>query len=238
MNNQPTIFIAKLPNEDAQAWLADAPPLPKGAQPWLKTPIYPPERQAEILACASEKVRKEKYFVWKLLELALLEVCEKRLQELTFSKSEHGKWHCDGVEFSLSHSEKAVCVAVVDCKNSYSQTDGASSYDSEFAIGVDLQRIKTVRADGLAPKILTEAELCEYHALDDREKNAFLIHSWAKKESLFKAFGEKGFFTSDPQNLTGNVWQNTVTIDGEDYALAVATKEPCSPTVHFVELSV
>ena len=224
MNNQPTIFIAKLPNDEAQ--------------PWLKAPIYPPKRQAEILACSSEKVRKEKYFAWKLLEFALREVCGKHLQELTFSKSEYGKWHCDGAEFSLSHSEKAICVAVVDCKNSYSQTDGASSYDSEFAIGVDLQRIKTVRADGLATKILTEAELGEYHALDEREKNAFLIHSWTKKESLFKAFGEKGFFTSDPKHLTGSVWQSTVTIDGEEYALAVATKERCTPTVRFVELSI
>ena len=224
MNNQPTIFIAKLPNE--------------GAQPWLKTPIYPPERQAEILACSSEKVRKEKYFAWKLLEFALREVCGKHLQELTFSKSEYGKWHCDGAEFSLSHSEKAICVAVVDCKNSYSQTDGTSSYDSEFAIGVDLQRIKTVRADGLATKILTEAELGEYHALDEREKNAFLIHAWAKKESLFKAFGGSGFFTFDQKAFAGDVWQSTVTLDGEDYALAVATKEVCTPTVRFVELSI
>ena len=224
MNKQPAIFIAKLPHD--------------AVQPWLKTPIYPPERQAEILACASEKVRKEKYFVWKLLELALWEACGKRLQELTFSKSEHGKWHCDGAEFSLSHSENAVCVAVVHWKNSYLQADGTSSYDSEFAIGVDLQRIKTVRADGLATKILTEAELGEYHALDEREKNAFLIHAWAKKESLFKAFGEKGFFTSDPKHLTGSVWQSTVTIDGEEYALAVATKERSTPTVRFVELSI
>ena len=223
MNKQPAIFIAKLPHD--------------AVQPWLKTPIYPPERQAEILACASEKVRKEKYFVWKLLELALWEACGKRLQELTFSKSEHGKWHCDGAEFSLSHSENAVCVAVVHWKNSYLQADGTSSYDSEFAIGVDLQRIKTVRADGLATKILTEAELGEYHALDEREKNAFLIHAWAKKESLFKAFGEKGFFTSDPKHLTGSVWQSTVTIDGEEYALAVATKERSTPTVRFVDVN-
>ena len=224
MNKQPTIFIAKLPHD--------------AVQPWLKTPIYPPERQADILACASEKVRKEKYFVWKLLELALWEICGKRLQEMTFTKSEHGKWHCDGAEFSLSHSENAVCVAVVDWKNSYSQTDGTSSYDSEFAIGVDLQRIKTVRADGLATKILTEAELGEYHALDEREKDAFLIHAWAKKESLFKAFGGSGFFTFDQKAFAGDVWQSTVTLDGEDYALAVATKEVCTPTVRFVELSV
>ena len=228
MNKQPAIFIAKLPHD--------------AVQPWGKSPIYPPERQAEILACASEKVRREKYFVWKLLEFALWEICGKHLQELTFSKSEHGKWHCDSAEFSLSHSENAVCVAVVNLKNSYLQANGSSNgglaCPSEFAIGVDLQKIKPVRADGLATKILTEAELGEYHALDDREKDAFLIHAWAKKESLFKAFGDSGFFTSNPNTMTGSVWQSSVSIDGEEYALAVATKERCTPTVRFVELSI
>ena len=208
MNKQPAIFIAKLPHD--------------AVQPWLKTPIYPPERQAEILACASEKVRKEKYFVWKLLELALWEACGKRLQELTFSKSEHGKWHCDGAEFSLSHSENAVCVAVVHWKNSYLQADGTSSYDSEFAIGVDLQRIKTVRADGLATKILTEAELGEYHALDEREKNAFLIHAWAKKESLFKLRGIKSITVDGFKELDGEVMQTTVCYGTVKYSLSVA----------------
>lgn len=221
--SQPTVFIAKLPLDEAQ--------------PWLKTPIYPPERQAEILACASEKVRKEKYFVWKLLEFALREVCGKHLQELSFHKSEHGKWRCDGVEFSLSHSENAVCVAMVTLDEKLRLGIEPDPF-SASAVGVDLQKIKDVHADGLAPKILTESELCEYHALNDREKPPFLIHVWAKKESLFKAFGESGFFTSDPKNLTGSVWQSTITIDGEDYALAVATKEPCSPTVRFVELSI
>ena len=223
MNHPPIIFIAKLPSREAQ--------------PWLKTPIYPPERQAEILACVSEKVQKEKYFVWKLLELALWETCGKRLQELTFSKSEHGKWRCDGAEFSLSHSENAVCVAVMTSPEKLSSGAESDSGLSK-AVGVDLQKIKDVRADALTTKILTETELGEYHALGDYEKNAFLIHAWAKKESLFKAVGGSGFFTFDPKSFAGDVWQSTVTLDGEDYTLAVATKSTLTPIIRFVELSI
>ena len=33
--------------------------------------LYPPERQAEIDGISRESVRREKYFVWKLLEYAV-----------------------------------------------------------------------------------------------------------------------------------------------------------------------
>ena len=53
------VYLAKIPT-------ADNCPLPT-------EPIFPPKRQAEIVACASEKARREKYFAWRLLLSAIEE---------------------------------------------------------------------------------------------------------------------------------------------------------------------
>ena len=70
------------------------------------------QRQARIDAAETETGRRQRYFVWKLLELAL----ERSIgtAQVAFFQEESGKWGCDRCHFSLSHSENAVAVAVSD----------------------------------------------------------------------------------------------------------------------------
>ena len=106
--------------------------------------LYPPARQWEIEACASEKVRKEKYYAWKLLERAVQDFLGASITDLRFTKSENGKWKSDRVEFSLSHSASAVAVAL-----------------SNAPVGVDIQRVAPLKRTDFLRKVLTEEELAE-----------------------------------------------------------------------------
>lgn len=86
-----------------------------------KEQIFPQSRQAEILACSSEKVRLEKYYVWKLLEVAISDYLGIDITEVNFEKIGR-KWVCDKCYFSLSHSNNVVAVGI-----------------SKYPIGVDIQ---------------------------------------------------------------------------------------------------
>lgn len=100
--------------------------------------IYPPSRRDEIMSCGSDKVKRHKFYVWKLLEVALKETFNKSLQEINIHK-EGTRWLGEGVYFSLSHSGDAVAVGV-----------------SNFPIGVDIQHVHTVR--NLSSKIVCKGE--------------------------------------------------------------------------------
>ena len=76
--------------------------------------VYPPQRAEEIEKTGSEKVRQEKLAVWKLLFVAIERKFGYKPEELKFSKTENGKWICDKLWFSLSHSHGASAVIVSD----------------------------------------------------------------------------------------------------------------------------
>ena len=92
---------------------------------YLYEPIYPPERQAEIEKCSNEKVKREKYFVWKLLEYAIFNTIGEPIENFNFEKNPNRKWVSDRVYFSLSHSDGVVAVAL-----------------SDREVGVDIERIR------------------------------------------------------------------------------------------------
>jgi phosphopantetheinyl transferase len=189
------IYIAKIPNAEPFSLPVE--------------PIFPPKRQAEIVACASEKARREKHFAWRLL----LSAIEKRLgvdpRQLQFRKSENGKWLCDGIYFSISHSDNLVCVALHDSP-----------------IGVDVERLRALKTQDFALKILSEQELADYHMVKENEQSAFLLRAWTRKESLFKRLDQSGFFSSNPKALQGFVVEQTVQVDDAFFALAVAADTP------------
>ena len=75
---------------------------------------FPKERADEILSSKSEKVRRQKTAVWKLLLFAAKEVFGLSAKEIRFEKAEKGKWLCDKFWFSLSHTDGAAVVVIAE----------------------------------------------------------------------------------------------------------------------------
>ena len=167
--------------------------------------VYPRRRQEEIEAVQNEKVKREKYYVWKLLEYGLYHSCGKKIQDVSFVKQDTGKWSCDVCEFSLSHSHNVVCVVL-----------------SRAAVGVDVEKIQTPRVD-IADKVLSEKEKAEYALLEGEEKVGFIIRAWARKESLFKVKNVKAVSFEEFKNQEGVVMEKTLQYSDGEYALSVAT---------------
>ena len=59
--------------------------------------IYPRARRDEIARCKSEKVKREKYFAWKLLRKALTDHFNLDFDNLQFAKTANGQWICSDV---------------------------------------------------------------------------------------------------------------------------------------------
>ena len=168
--------------------------------------VYCKERQNEIDLVLSGKVRTEKYFVWKLLEYAISRTFGEKIENIKFEKSEAGKWKCDKCEFSLTHSDGVVAVAV-----------------SEKPVGVDLQVEFLKENDSLAKRILSEIEISEYEILTADKKAEYLLTKWTEKEALFKKLDKSNFLKENSNGLAGNVKTFTVEFDGKKYSLSVAT---------------
>ena len=124
--------------------------------------LYPPARQEEVLGCTNEKVRRHKYYVWKLLLYALEKSLSLKGEDIVFEKTKEGKWICPACFFSLSHSENIVAVAL-----------------SENTVGVDVEKIRPVNSSVLKKLVNEKASVEEF------------FKKWTEKESVFKAFGRK-----------------------------------------------
>ncbi len=163
--------------------------------------VYPEERADEILSVRNDRLRKEKYHVWKLLEYA----CESlglNFRELNFSKNENGKWECKEVCFSLSHTDGAVAVAI-----------------SKDAVGVDIEKVSD-RAKKVAKKVFSQDEL--YACTGD--EILYTTRLWTQKESIFKTLDKRVF---SPQNIviSEHITKTCdIEIGGEKYVVSVAGK--------------
>ncbi len=181
----------------------------------IKT-VYPPARDAEINACGSEKVRREKYYAWKLLEYALERTFGKKLKKLSVTKNKNGKWECSDFAFSLSHSGNAVVVAL-----------------SRKALGVDIERIEPVKS-GVENKILTAKENDEFSALPIEEKNRYLLEKWTQKESVFKSLNQPVFHPDRIETANEQVETQEIEIAGEKYLLSVCSPDLAKQKLIFV----
>ena len=139
--------------------------------------VFPPARQAQIDGTTNEAMRRQRYYVWKLLEHGLLQSLGLSLEQLTLQLSQTGKWSCCECYFSLSHCRGAVAVAV-----------------STEPVGVDIELTERIPSEGLAKKILSPAERAEYDAAAPDSQPMFLLEKWCQKESIFKITGA-GLFT-------------------------------------------
>jgi len=169
--------------------------------------VYPPARKAEIDRCSNERVRFEKYYAWKLLELGIIENLGLPMEFVRFTKNEYGKWGADKCFFSISHSEGAVAVAVSD-KN----------------IGIDIEAVKRYR-EGIEQKILTPAEMQVLLGLDGDRAKEYIIRKWSEKESIFKTLDQRGFEPTKIETSWFSVSSQAVELSGKQYILSVCSDE-------------
>lgn len=196
------VYVAELPDEEPVA------------------PLFPAARQEEVLDCKDDRVRRQKYYAWKLLGYALQRSLGYKIEEMTFCKEKNGKWTTPSCVFSLSHSHGVVAVAV-----------------SNGEVGVDVEKIVPKKADFLQ-RTLTEGERAAFAVKDEREAAQTLFEIWTKKESIFKRAGY-GFFR--PHKIaveSACVQTEKLSLDGGEYALSVATESGVAVRYFFdVDLS-
>lgn len=166
-------------------------------------------RADEIASVRNEKVKREKYFVWKLLCYALEHSFSLAAEKLDFKKESFGGWSVSDAVFSISHSEKALAVAV-----------------SRDAVGIDIERVHTPRSEKMSRYIMSDAELTAFLSLPDREQKERLIEIWTAKEAVFKSKREESFIPSKIDLSTASFKSGGVSLDGEQYIWSVATATP------------
>ena len=169
-------------------------------------PVEPPLRQEQIENTVHEGLKRQRYYVWKLLEYGLNRSYGLKLQDLHLSRAEDGKWRCQECYFSLSHSFDAVAVAI-----------------SRQPVGVDIECLEHIISEGLGDKILTQQEKVAFEAQPSGSRRTFLLEKWCAKESLYKAGVWESFI---PQKMeTDTVRTGTVRVGQKDYCYAVAAKD-------------
>ena len=180
--------------------------------------LFPPLRNDVILSCKNDKSKREKYFVWKLLERCFFDVFNKKMENLCFSRSKNGKWLCtENYYFSLSHSNSILAVAV-----------------SLYPVGVDILHLTHQFSHTLENRLLCQNEKNILNSLPFSQKNEFLASVWAKKEAQFKKIdGEKTLFSVD--TTTCSFFCDDLLFSSERYFLRVATDYPESVSVLFLD---
>lgn len=164
--------------------------------------IYPPERQTYIMQASNEKVARQRYYVWLLLERAVELSFSKCLAELQLQKTKSEKWLSPVLSFSLSHGDNAVAVAV-----------------SNAPVGVDIQaHIPQNRSESIVHCALTETERLQYENAINKED--FLTALWTRKESIFKLSNDIRFAPNQIQTDNYFTQTQTLTIGKERYFLS------------------
>lgn len=179
------IYLAKIPNIEIK-------------------PVFCKERNDEILSCSLLSVKKEKYFVWKLLEYVLENDLHLDYKNISFYKSQIGKWACNKIKFSLSHSHDYVAVAV-----------------SNGEVGVDVQKVVNV-CKRVIEKVVRVSEIPEN--LDEIEKREFAIKLWSIKESVFKQNPIKNRSVLSTDINGTNVITFKIPIDNDIYYLSACAE--------------
>ncbi len=138
----------------------------------------PPQRLAEVAACADPELRQARVADWALLRLAAKHCFSIDPEDLHFEKNRDGIWTCDRFRFSLSHADGLVCAAV-----------------SNQPVGVDLETADGIRRRFDGPAL----EKLRHRAFTRAEQSAWpataegFLCGWTRKEALFKCAGKRIF---------------------------------------------
>lgn len=168
--------------------------------------VFSPLRQAQIESTVNLGQKRQRYFVWKLLEYAIAHSFHFSACDIDFYRNENGKWQCNDCFFSLSHTKEAVAVAV-----------------SAIPVGIDLESTERRISPQISEKILTATEKQAFSCLSAEKQSDFLLAKWCSKESLFKA-GNETVFLPDRLETDTDIMVQTLTIGEKDYCCAVAAK--------------
>ncbi len=185
------VYLQKLPEEAPEA------------------PLDCALRQAQIDSISDDVLKRQKYYVWKLLGYGLERSLGKRMKEMVFSRDENGVYSTEGVYFSLSHSGNALAAAV-----------------SRAPVGVDVESLNAPFLSGMARRSMTGAEYAVYEQLPEGEKRSFFVKLWTAKEALFKVSGTASFLPAQQDTQRGSYGSFEKNLGSERYILSVATKTP------------
>lgn len=204
--------------------------------------FYPPERQKEIDSVTDANLKAQKQTSWKLLEYAIPDTFNKRIEDFTFQKV-NGKWTTGELFFSISHSKDLVCVGV-----------------SDAPVGVDIESLNNFLDKVKDPfkflgKIGTDSEKKLYKS----PSIGRLLRLWTGKESNFKRGNLSDFIPSKVEIDIADtkyacvVQEGGFTVsgfsgcevdcdlelsqDGKRYMLAVCSQCKTDCKLYFVDLS-
>lgn len=166
-------------------------------------------RQYEIQSVSNEKIKREKYFVWKLLRYALEHSFGAKGKKMELVKESHGGWSAGDAFVSLSHSNNALAVVV-----------------SRATVGVDIELVREPKIHSLAERIMTDDELNAYNATSPEQKNTRLFEIWTAKEAIFKSKKLAAFVPKDHDTLSSTYKSGNIIIDTQKYIWSVATSTP------------
>ena len=164
------------------------------------------ERQAQIDSSGSERVKRERYFAWRLLEHAVWHSKGKSLSEMQPTLFKSGKWESPHIYLSITHSKDLVAVAI-----------------SNAPVGIDLEPIGSPRPERFAERVFSEEEMAEYRSTKEGERLALIYRKWTEKESLFKRAGGSSFVPKNIDTTSGGVISYELEMNGDVYFLSVAT---------------
>jgi len=152
--------------------------------------VYPPERDKLISETPGSESRLERYAVWKLLETAINQSFHYRMEDICFWNNK-GKWSCDKLCFSLSHTRGVVAVAV-----------------SNAPCGVDIESVERFERRYSSPDVLRQFQnkLCADDEMLSLANPMELIELWTKKECLYKCYGTKEYFT---RKISTSIYSST-----------------------------
>lgn len=159
------------------------------------------QRRSEIEKFTCQEGKNERIFVWLLLEYAVKDAFGLDLNSLNPRKNQNGKWECDKICFSLSHSRGGAAVAV-----------------SAQPVGVDIEKMPVKNAEKLI-RALTKSERIYFENADNKD---FAFASlWTKKECIYKKSGN-GAFSPEHISAGGEETETTVVnIENSPYGLSV-----------------
>lgn len=168
------------------------------------------ERMIELDSISNTNLKRDKYFVWKLLCYALEKSVGLRGKQLKFTKEDFGGWSVNGAEFSFSHCNGVLAVVV-----------------SSSPVGVDIEQVGQSRADKLAKRIMTDREISAFEKIPLDQKEEAFIKIWTAKEAIFKSQKSDRFIPRDIDTLSHTIKTDIIMINGKKYIWSVATSTPC-----------
>ena len=164
-------------------------------------------RLKDIYGIRSRDVKREKVYVWKLLENAIQKELQLDISDIFFFKDNFGKWSCNVCNFSLSHSGNLLAVAL-----------------SDKSVGVDVQIFTPPKSRNFSKRILDSVEFCEYGDLDPELSTDYLMSKWTQKEAIFKMIGGGAYIPSRIHTTRYNTYTDFFERNGSRYFFSVASE--------------